>query len=148
MIHINVELIHSLTCEPNRNVAVMAKRMSKTGPVVAEWKGKVSRIAWITRLGVKPYFDDILPQMHDYGRNFSLNFLVAFFTIIGHLALVNDACERSRLDRIEGYLIEWVIVRVLEMLEETLVKRIYGGELKRHDGKAQKKTTVWKVKKP
>ncbi|XP_035834058.1 glutamic acid-rich protein-like [Helianthus annuus] len=62
------------------------------------------------------------------------------------LSLVNDASNRKRLQRQEGYPIEWVTTRTLEMFESVLVKRKYGGEPKRYDGKELKKKTIKKAK--
>ncbi|MFS7911183.1 hypothetical protein Hanom_Chr02g00115051 [Helianthus anomalus] len=52
--------------------------------VVAEWRAQFEWVDWINKPSVKLYFDDILPMMRSFGKNFCLNFLVAFFTIIGH----------------------------------------------------------------
>ena len=84
-IHMNEELINSLTGIPNGRVPVnMKKRPTAKDHVVAEWKAQFQGLGWVNRPSVKLYFDDILPVMHGFGRNFCLNFLVAFFTIIGH----------------------------------------------------------------
>ncbi|MFS8001497.1 hypothetical protein Hanom_Chr13g01191071 [Helianthus anomalus] len=109
-IHINAGLIHSLTGILNGNVAMMTKRTSKNDKVVAEWKGQFKGTSWIKRLGVKAYFEDILLEMDDYGRNFRPNFLDVFFTIIGHAsdnAIVNQQFFHSVEPNIEINQMKW-----------------------------------------
>ncbi|MFS7951378.1 hypothetical protein Hanom_Chr07g00594441 [Helianthus anomalus] len=60
------------------------KRSTKNDNIVAKWRAQFKGTDWINRPSVRIYFDNILLEMNDYERNFCLNFLVAFFTIIRH----------------------------------------------------------------
>ncbi|KAJ0752777.1 hypothetical protein HanPI659440_Chr09g0328211 [Helianthus annuus] len=84
-VHMNEESIYSLTGIPNGRVPVnMTKRPTTKDQVVAAWKAQFEGFDWVNRPSVKLYFDDILPLIHGCRRDFCLNFLVAFFTIMGH----------------------------------------------------------------
>ncbi|MFS8007536.1 hypothetical protein Hanom_Chr14g01262171 [Helianthus anomalus] len=132
-IHITAELMHSLTVIPNRNVTMTAKRSSNNGTVVAEWRGQFIGTAWIKRLGVKVYFDDILPTMDDYGKNFRLDFLVAIFTIIEHASdnvVVNQQFLHNVKPNIEINQMKWCdyLIECLQQAKSawTLTKHFTG----------------------
>ncbi|MFS7994547.1 hypothetical protein Hanom_Chr12g01107341 [Helianthus anomalus] len=81
-----------------------------TDLVVAEWRRQFSGTIWMGRPFLKTNFDHILPQMHDYGRKFSLNFLVAFFTVIGYASdksTVNQQFLHNVQPNIEINQIKW-----------------------------------------
>ncbi|XP_022003081.1 DNA ligase 1-like [Helianthus annuus] len=63
------------------------------------------------------------------------------------LALVNDACNRKKWDRKEGYPIEWVTTDTLDLFESAIEKLLVGNEVKRKTVKKAKEGKPKKNKK-
>ena len=63
------------------------------------------------------------------------------------LALVNDACNRKKWDRKEGYPIEWVTTETLDLFESAMAKHLVGNEVKRKTVKKGKGSKPQKTRK-
>jgi len=82
LIHITPEVVHEIMGIPMGQIEIENKRPNVKDPVIAEWRSQYKDTPWIRRPYVIEFFRK-LSKKKGSGRNFMLNFLVGFFTVLG-----------------------------------------------------------------
>jgi len=82
LIQITPQLVNEVMGIPIGSIPIKNKRAKKKDAVVAEWRSQFKKTTWISRPFTMAYLDHIRGLKHS-GRYFMLNFLVAFFSIVG-----------------------------------------------------------------